>query len=77
MRPRDFRVVDAGFKEVKRSDFTGKPLLISAVPSLDTGVCSLQTKRFNEEATRLTGVEVLAISQDMPFAQKRWCGCRR
>ena len=69
----DFRVVDAGFKEVRRSDFTGKPLLISVVPSLDTGVCSLQTKRFNEEATKLTGVEVLTISQDLPFAQKRFC----
>lgn len=69
----DFRVVDAGFSEVRRSDFTGKPLLVSAVPSLDTGVCSLQTKRFNEEAAKLTGVEVLTISQDLPFAQKRFC----
>jgi thiol peroxidase len=69
----DFRVVDAGFQPVKLSDFKGQPLLISAVPSLDTSVCSLQTKRFNEEAAKLTGVTVLTISQDLPFAQKRFC----
>jgi thiol peroxidase len=69
----DFRVVDAGFQPVKLSDFKGQPLLISAVPSLDTTVCSLQTKRFNEEAAKLAGVQVLTISQDLPFAQKRFC----
>ena len=69
----DFRVVDAGFQPVTLSDFKGQPVLISAVPSLDTSVCSLQTKRFNEEATQLAGVAVLTISQDLPFAQKRFC----
>jgi len=69
----DFRVVDAGFTQVKLSDFKATPVLISAVPSLDTTVCSLQTKRFNEEAAKLAGVAVLTISQDLPFAQKRFC----
>ena len=71
----DFKVVDAAFKPVKLSDFKGQVVLISAVPSLDTGVCSLQTKRFNEEASHLpSNVVVLTISEDLPFAQKRFCG---
>lgn len=70
----DFKVVDAGFKPVKLADFKGQVVLISAVPSLDTGVCSLQTKRFNEEAARLpTNVVVMTVSEDLPFAQKRFC----
>ena len=69
----DFRVVDGGFNEVRLSDFKGKAILVSAVPSLDTAVCSLQTKRFNEEAAKLQGVQILTISQDLPFAQKRFC----
>ena len=70
----DFKVVDAAFKTVKLSGFKGQVVLISAVPSLDTGVCSAQTKRFNEEAAHLpTNVVVLTISEDLPFAQKRFC----
>jgi len=69
------RLADAEFKEVKLSDFRGKPLLISAVPSLDTPVCSIQTKRFNEAAEKLPeSIAVLTISQDLPFAQSRFCG---
>jgi thiol peroxidase len=48
--------------------------IISVVPSLDTPVCDLQTKRFNEEAAKLPGVDILTVSMDLPFAQKRWCG---
>ena len=71
----DFRVVDAGFAEVKLSDFRGKTVVISAVPSLDTKVCSIQTKRFNEEAEKLPdNIVVLTISMDLPFAQSRFCG---
>ena len=71
----DVRVVDSGFAEVKLSDFRGKTVLVSAVPSLDTPVCSIQTKRFNEEAEKLPdGVVVLTISMDLPFAQSRFCG---
>lgn len=70
----DFKVVDASFKPLKLSDYRGQVVLISAVPSLDTGVCSLQTKRFNEEAAHLpTNVVILTISEDLPFAQKRFC----
>ncbi|WP_411349610.1 thiol peroxidase [Paenibacillus sp. WLX2291] len=57
------------------SDYAGKVKLISVVPSLDTGVCDAQTRRFNEAASELgDDVVVLTISADLPFAQARWCG---
>lgn len=57
------------------SDYKGKIVVLSVVPSLDTGVCDLQTKRFNKEATALgDDVKVLTVSVDLPFAQARWCG---
>lgn len=56
-------------------DFAGTPLLISVVPSLDTRVCSLQTRRFNQEAAAMSGVAaIVTVSADLPFAQARWCG---
>jgi thiol peroxidase len=60
--------------DVHLGDFAGKALLVSAVPSLDTPVCDLETRRFNEEAAKLPGVTVLTVSTDLPFAQARWCG---
>ena len=73
-----FRVIDMSFAPVSLADFAGKPILISAVPSLDTGICSLQTKRFNEEIAKLPDdVVVLTISADLPFAQKRFCDAEK
>ncbi|QBY05380.1 thiol peroxidase [Thalassotalea sp. HSM 43] len=70
----NFDVVDERFNKISLTDFKGRTVLISAVPSLDTGVCSLQTKRFNEEVGNLPeNVVVLTISADLPFAQKRFC----
>ncbi len=70
----NFKVVNDGFTPVNLSDFENKTILISAVPSLDTGVCSLQTKRFNEEVENLSDdIIILTISNDLPFAQKRFC----
>jgi len=70
----NFKVVDAQFKAVTLNDFSGKAILISIVPSLDTGVCSLQTKFFNQEvADKYNNIEMLTISADLPFAQKRFC----
>ncbi|MBB6452117.1 thiol peroxidase [Salirhabdus euzebyi] len=69
----DFKVVANDLSEKKLQDFSGVKL-ISVVPSLDTGVCDAQTRRFNEEASSLGDVTVLTVSMDLPFAQKRWCG---
>jgi len=70
----DFSVLASDLAEVKLSDFRGKLLLIASVPSLDTGVCDTETRRFNEEAARFDeDVRMLVISMDLPFAQKRWC----
>ena len=56
-------------------EYKGKVVLISVVPSLDTGVCDTQTRRFNQEASALgENVAILTVSCDLPFAQKRWCG---
>jgi thiol peroxidase len=71
----DATLVTQDLQTVHLKDYFGKVLLISVVPSLDTGVCSAQTRRFNEEASRLPdGVRVLTVSMDLPFAQKRFCG---
>lgn len=74
-RAPDFEVLANDLSPVKLSDFRGKVCVISVVPSLDTPVCDIQTRRFNEEAAALgDDVVVLTISMDLPFAQKRWCG---
>jgi thiol peroxidase len=73
-----FKVVDKNFSPVTLADFSGQTLLISVVPSLDTGVCSIQTKRFNEEAEKLPkNITILTISNDLPFAQKRFCDAEK
>jgi thiol peroxidase len=60
---------------VKLSSFRGKVCVICTVPSLDTPVCDIQTRKFNEQAASLgNDVIVLTISMDLPFAQQRWCG---
>jgi len=70
-----FSAVDGQWNPVKSSDFRGKIVVISAVFSVDTSICSAQTKRFNEEAAGLPGdVVVLTISGDLPFALSRFCG---
>ncbi len=70
----DFTVLGNDLSEVTLADSKGSVRIISVVPSLDTGVCDQQTRRFNEEAAALQNVKVLTISVDLPFAQKRWCG---
>lgn len=52
----------------------GKTRIIYSIPSLDTPVCDMETRRFNEEASKLSNVEIVCVSMDLPFAQKRWCG---
>ena len=71
----DFEVLDNNLSPVRFSSFRGKECVISSVPSLDTPVCDMETRRFNEEAGNLNpDVKILTISMDLPFAQKRWCG---
>lgn len=68
----NFTVLSNDLEEVSLKDYKDKVKLISVVPSLDTGVCSAQTKKFNEEADQIENVHVLTISMDLPFAQVRW-----
>ncbi len=70
----DFSVVDSGLKPVNLAGTGNGVRIISVVPSLDTPVCDMQTKKFNEEAAALPGVDILTVSMDLPFAQTRWCG---
>ncbi len=71
----DFKVVDNNLAPVGLSSYAGKVVVISSVPSLDTPVCDMETRRFNNEAAGLgEDVVILTISMDLPFAQKRWCG---
>ena len=71
----DFTVLDNDLSPATLSDYRGKVCIVSSVPSLDTPVCDMETRRFNTEADRLGGdVAVLTVSMDLPFAQKRWCG---
>jgi thioredoxin-dependent peroxiredoxin len=71
----DVELLNNALEPVKISDFAGKVVIISSVPSLDTPVCDLQTRRFNSEAAGLgEEVAILTVSMDLPFAQARWCG---
>lgn len=69
----NFRVFKNDLSEYSLEDAGNSIKIISVVPSLDTGVCELQTIRFNEEAAGLEGVQILTISVDLPFAQSRFC----
>ena len=70
----DFSLQDNGLGEVTLASGAGKTRIIATIPSLDTPVCHEETKKFNEQAGSLDGVEVLVVSMDLPFGQKRWCG---
>ena len=73
----DFTVhyFEGGLKTLTKKDLVGKPSIISVVPSVDTGVCAIQTKRFNEELGTLGDkVNAVTVSRDLPFAHNRFCG---
>jgi thiol peroxidase len=69
----DFALTKGDLSDVSLKDFAGKRTLLNIVPSVDTGVCALSTRRFNEEAAQVPGAVLLTISCDLPFAQKRFC----
>lgn len=71
----DFTAVANDLSDFRFSSLRGQVCVISAVPSLDTPVCDIQTRTFNDEAAKLgDAVKLLTLSMDLPFAQKRWCG---
>ncbi len=71
----DFTVTANDLSDLTNKDLSGKVRVISVVPSVDTPVCAVQTRTFNEKTTELSNdVKVLTVSMDLPFAQKRFCG---
>jgi thiol peroxidase len=73
----DFKLnyFEGGMKEITLADVKGKPTIISVVPSLDTAVCAMQTKKFNDQLAALGDkVNALTVSMDLPFAMNRFCG---
>jgi len=70
----DFEVVNRSLETVTLAQTGSSVRIFSVVPSLDTPVCDAQTKRFNDEASKLPNVEIYTVSMDLPFAQARWCG---
>jgi thiol peroxidase len=71
----NFRLIANDWSSKSLSDYQGKVKILSIVPSLDTSVCSAQTRRFNAEASALDpSIVILTVSADLPYAQKRWCG---
>ncbi len=69
----DFHLVSKDLKDMKLADYAGKKIIMNIVPSLDTGICALSTKKFNETASSLDNTVILVISADLPFAQSRFC----
>jgi len=72
-RAPDFRLVNSALEDVTLADFTGKKKVLSIVASLDTGVCAVSTRKFNERVAGREDVEILVVSSDLPFAQTRFC----
>ncbi len=70
----DFSLQNGDLGDVTLADSAGKTRIVATIPSLDTPVCHEETKRFNEAAAGLDGVEILVVSTDLPFGQSRWCG---
>ena len=73
----DFLLTKADLSDVTLKDFSGKKKILNIVPSLDTPVCATSAKKFNEEASRIDNCVILTISNDLPFAQKRFCDAEK
>ncbi len=69
-----FALTGIDLKPISSADLQGKTVVLNIFPSVDTGVCATSVRTFNEKAASLDGVEVLCVSADLPFAQKRFCG---
>lgn len=69
----DFTLTDNKLQLVRGKDLSGVRVFLT-IPSLDTGVCDQEVRRFNEAAAAFPAVNIYAVSLDLPFAQSRWCG---
>ena len=70
----DFRLQNTALEDVTLASSGGKTRIVATIPSLETSVCHAEAKKFNEQAESLPNVEILVVSMDLPFGQKRWCG---
>jgi thiol peroxidase len=70
----DFILTGSDMKDIVRSQFTGKNIVLNIFPSIDTGVCATSVREFNKRAAALNNTVVLCVSKDLPFAMKRFCG---
>ena len=70
----EFSLQSNGLEEVTLASSNGRIRIIATIPSLDTPVCHVETRKFNDQAASLSNVEILVVSMDLPFGQKRWCG---
>jgi thiol peroxidase len=70
----DFKLVKSDLSVATLKDFAGKKLVLNIFPSIDTDTCAMSVRKFNESASKHENTEVLCISRDLPFAQKRFCG---
>lgn len=73
----DFQLVEANLNVVTLANYKGKKKLLNIVPSLDTGICSMSAKKFNEHAPKYPDTVFLTISADLPFAQARFCNAEK
>jgi thiol peroxidase len=71
---KDFKLTNSDLKDCNLNDYKGKRKILCLVPSLDTSVCSLSAKKFNQAVEKHPGIALIIISADTPFAQKRVCG---
>ena len=70
----DFTLVKQDLSETVLNDYKGKRLVLNIFPSIDTGICAISVRKFNEKAAALKNTVVLCVSMDLPFAQGRFCG---
>lgn len=70
----DFMLVQNDLSELLLDDLKGRKVILNIFPSLDTGVCAMSVRKFNEQASRIPNAVILCVSKDLPFAQARFCG---
>lgn len=70
----DFNLVKGDLSRVSLADYKGSRVVLNIFPSIDTGICAMSVKKFNQEVDNLVNTKVLCISRDLPFAQQRFCG---